>query len=117
MAETGLRTTQYAILSLLASHGSTTMSALANLLAMDRATMGHNVRPLERDGLVTIQVGRADRREREVALTPEGVRVEAHSKPFWLKAQIGFEAEFGKAEALAMRQMMAQVVQLELSAD
>ncbi len=60
MAETGLRTTQYAILSLLAIRGAMTMGAFADLLSMDRATMGHNLRPLERDGLVTICVGRED---------------------------------------------------------
>src|SRR5258707_2196732 len=93
MAETGLRATQYTILSLLASGGPTTMAALADLLSMDRATMGHNLRPLERDGLVTIQIGREDRREREVALSSVGARIEAQSKPSWLKAQVRFEKE------------------------
>jgi DNA-binding MarR family transcriptional regulator len=117
MAETGLRTTQYTILSLLASRGPTTMAALADLLSMDRATMGHNLRPLERDGLVTIQVGRDDRREREVALSNAGARIEAQSKPFWLKAQACFEKEFGKEDALAMRRLMVRIAQLDLSAD
>jgi DNA-binding MarR family transcriptional regulator len=117
MSETGLRTTQYTILSLLASRGPTTMATLADLLSMDRATMGHNLRPLERDGLVTINVGRADRRERQVALSNLGTRIEAQSKPSWQKAQVLFEKEFGKEEALAMRRMMVQIAQLELTAD
>jgi DNA-binding MarR family transcriptional regulator len=117
MAETGLRATQYAILSRLATRGPTTMAVLADLLSMDRATMGHNLRPLERDGLISIHVGREDRREREVALSSLGVRIEAQSKSFWLKAQVRFENEFGKGAALAMRQMMVRIAQLELSAD
>jgi DNA-binding MarR family transcriptional regulator len=117
MAETGLRATQYAILSLLATRGPTTMAALADLLSMDRATMGHNLRPLERDGLVTIQVGREDRREREVALSKAGARMEAQSKPSWQKAQACFEKEFGKEDALAMRRLMVRIAQLELSVD
>jgi DNA-binding MarR family transcriptional regulator len=117
MAQTGLRGTQYAILNLLATHGPTTMAALADLLSMDRATMGHNLRPLERDGLVTIQVGRADRREREVALSSTGIEIEAQCKPFWQKAQARFEEAFGKEEALAMRRTMAQVERLELAVD
>jgi DNA-binding MarR family transcriptional regulator len=117
MAETGLRATQYTILSLLAAKGPITMAALADLLSMDRATMGHNLRPLERDGLVTIEVGREDRREREVSLSRLGVKTEAQSKPSWLKAQVHFEQEFGKEDALAMRRLMARIAKLELSAD
>ncbi|MBW0450930.1 winged helix-turn-helix transcriptional regulator [Paraburkholderia phenoliruptrix] len=115
MAETGLRATQYTILSLLASRGPTTMATLADLLSMDRATMGHNLRPLERDGLITIRVGRKDRREREVALSSAGKSTEAISKPLWLKAQARFEHELGKDEALAMRALMARIAALELS--
>jgi len=110
MAETGLRATQYAILNLLATRGPTNMAVLADLLSMDRATMGHNLRPLERDGLVIIQI----LREREVVLSSVGVNIEARSKPSWLKAQASFEKEFGKQDALAMRRMMARVTQLEL---
>jgi DNA-binding MarR family transcriptional regulator len=117
MAETGLRATQYTILSLLASRGPTTMAALADVLSMDRATMGHNLRPLERDGLVTIQVGREDRREREVELSTLGAKIEAQSKPSWLNAQARFEMEFGADDALAMRRLMARIVQLDLTID
>jgi DNA-binding MarR family transcriptional regulator len=93
------------------------MAALADLLSMDRATMGHNLRPLERDGLVTINVGREDRREREVALSSLGTRIEAQSKPSRQKAQVRFEKELGKGDALAMRRMMVQISQLALTAD
>jgi DNA-binding MarR family transcriptional regulator len=117
MAETGLRATQYTILSLLASRGPTTMAALADVLSMDRATMGHNVRPLERDGLITIQIGREDRRERELALSTLGAKIEAQSKPSWQKAQARFEKEFGTEDALAMRRFMARIVQLDLTMD
>lgn len=91
------------------------MATLADLLSMDRATMGHNLRPLEREGLITICVGRKDRREREVALSDAGKRTEAKSKPLWLTAQARFEEEFGEDEALAMRTLMARIVALELS--
>ncbi len=116
MAETDLRTTQYSILNLLAGRGPTTMTTLAELLTMDRATMGHNLRPLERDGLVTIQVGREDRREREVALSDLGRQREAESKPYWLKAQAQFEKEFGVEDARAMRRIMARIAGMGLVA-
>lgn len=114
MAETNLRTTQYAILNVLAREGPVTIAALAERLTMDRATMGHNLRPLEREGLVTVKVARKDRRAREVALSAKGRRREAQCKPLWLKAQQQFEEEFGVEDALAMRRVMARITSMPL---
>ncbi len=116
MAEAGLRTTQYAILNLLADRGPMTMAGLAALLTMDRATMGHNLRPLERDGLVEIRIGRTDRREREVSLSEQGRQREAEGRPLWLKAQRRFERAFGAEDAKAMRRIMARIAAMELEA-
>ncbi|VVE40838.1 MarR family winged helix-turn-helix transcriptional regulator [Pandoraea anhela] len=114
LAETGLRGTQYAILKLLVARGPSTIADLADALVMDRATMGHNLRPLERDGLIAIRVGQRDRREREVTLTNEGVALEAEGKLAWSRAQQQFEARFGKEDALAMRRIMARIAALDL---
>src|SRR5882762_6774389 len=51
LAPAGLRITQYPILSWLAATGPVTMNVLAERLAMDRATLGHNLRPLQAQGL------------------------------------------------------------------
>ncbi|ANN70515.1 hypothetical protein BAU08_03465 [Bordetella bronchialis] len=114
LARTGLRSTQYAILSLLANRGSATMAELAAALCMDRATMGHNLRPLERDGLLTIRIGQHDRRARDVALTAQGAALEKQGRAAWRTAQAGFEAAFGAQDAQAMRQLMARIVDLDL---
>lgn len=114
LGPTGLRSTQYAILNLLASRGSATVVELADALSMDRATMGHNLRPLARDGLLTIQVGKRDRRERDVALTAEGRALEKRGKHAWQRAQASFESAFGAEDALAMRTLMARIAALEL---
>ncbi|MFZ4875929.1 MarR family winged helix-turn-helix transcriptional regulator [Janthinobacterium sp. Mn2066] len=114
LSRVGLRGTQYAILNLLAQHGPTTMAALAARLTMDRATMGHNLRPLERDGLITIRVGQVDRREREVGLSELGEQREREGRTEWNAAQILFEAEFGVEDALAMRRIMGRITRLEI---
>ncbi len=46
-----LRITQYPILSWLSTVGPMTMNVLAERMVMDRATLGHNLRPLETQGL------------------------------------------------------------------
>src|SRR5450830_2201517 len=114
LSRVGLRATQYAILNLLAQHGPTTMAALAARLTMDRATMGHNLRPLERDGLITIRIGQVDRREREVDLSELGQQREREGRAEWSAAQLLFEEEFGIEDALAMRRIMARITRLEI---
>src|SRR5215831_11228066 len=65
----GLRTTQFSILARLRRLGPTTISVLAADLVMDRTTLGRNLQPLEREGLVAVVKGREDRRSREIRLT------------------------------------------------
>ncbi|HEY9131481.1 MAG TPA: MarR family transcriptional regulator [Dyella sp.] len=114
LAATGLGTNQYTILANLVLHGPMTMSEMTSLLILDRATLGHNLRPLERDGLLTITIGKIDRREREVRLTDKGLRLEAEARPHWELAQALFEREFGENNALAMRQTMYRIARLGL---
>src|ERR1700754_2759041 len=51
LAPCGLRSTQYSILVEISRHEGDppTLQALADTLVMDRSTLGHNLRPLERD--------------------------------------------------------------------
>ena len=55
LAPIGLRTTQFSILAKLKQRGPLTINALANDMVMDRTTLGRNVLPLERDGLIRIE--------------------------------------------------------------
>jgi len=40
-----------------------------NAMVMDRSTLGHNLKPLERDDLVLLRLSNLDRRKRYVELT------------------------------------------------
>ena len=74
LASAGLRSTQYAILEELHRQADAppTMGDLAETLVLDRSALGHNLRPLERDGLVALVAGDNDRRRRRVVLTTTG---------------------------------------------
>src|SRR5579883_1947138 len=52
LAPSGLRTTQFSILGKLRHLGPLTINALAKELVMDRTTLGRNILPLEREGLI-----------------------------------------------------------------
>src|SRR5437016_3902970 len=58
LAPAGIKSTQFAILSEVARGsiaGPVTMCELAAAMVMDRSTLGHNLRPLERDDLVVLR--------------------------------------------------------------
>jgi DNA-binding MarR family transcriptional regulator len=101
----GLRSTQYTILYEIErrSEQPPTMAELASALAMDRSTLGHNLRPLERDRLIALQEGDEDRRQRHAVLTSRGKAKLLAAEPFWQKAQDRFDAVFGDDEAADLR--------------
>ena len=114
LAPAGLRITQYPILSWLSAAGPMTMNVLADRLAMDRATLGHNLRPLAARGLVTMRQG-DDRRSRVVTLTEAGRTVLRQARPAWHAAQKSFEAAFGPDESAALRATMVRLARLDFS--
>jgi DNA-binding MarR family transcriptional regulator len=109
LAGCGLRGTQYSILARLQRRGPMSINALAAALVMDRTTLGRNILPLQRDGLVAIRPGRTDRRSKEVHLTKAGAaRFRAAAKD-WREAQARFEAAFGGKRAKALRALLHEV--------
>jgi DNA-binding MarR family transcriptional regulator len=106
----GLRTTQRSILMQIARSGTPSLGELAEALVMDRGALTHNLKPLERDGLVEINVDPEDRRNRQVELTARGRKKLEESARLWKRAQDGFEAAFGAAKSAALREALAYVV-------
>ena len=87
LAPSGLRITQFSILRKLAHFGPLPVTRLAAEAALDRSTMGRNLNPLERRGLVRIEVGNVDQRERVAYLTAAGEAAIEAALPYWRKAQ------------------------------
>lgn len=114
LAATGLKSTQYTLLGFLGSEGPMTMASLANAMTMDRATIGHNLRPLERDGLVRIRISEEDRRARRVTITDRGESALLAAYPAWKRARSGFESAFGVREASHLRDLMTRVIEAPL---
>jgi len=106
----GLRTTQRAILNQIARSGTPPIGELADALVMDRGALTHNLKPLERDGLVKIRVDPNDRRNRLIALTASGRTRLAESEALWVRAQQGFEAAFGAAKSASLRKALEYLV-------
>ncbi len=113
LAPTGLGVNQLSILARLSLVGPSTIQDLARLLVMDRSTLGHLLRPLEKRGLVKLEISEQDRRSRIVALTPAGKAAAAKARPRWAAAQRRFERTFGKEAALELRSVLKEIATAE----
>src|SRR5262245_15680779 len=91
LAPTGLRTTQFSILARLERKGPLAINKLAEDMVMDRTTLGRNILPLQRDGLIRIGPATFDRRAKELHLTKAGEKRLAAARKRWSAAQARFE--------------------------
>lgn len=110
LAPFGIRVSQFSILARLHRDGPPSIQALAAELVMDRTTLGRNIRPLERDGLLCAIADPADRRSRLLSIMPRGIELVAEARPAWVAAQAGFEARFGTEPAAQLRSALQGVV-------
>jgi DNA-binding MarR family transcriptional regulator len=86
MQGSGVRVTQFTILSQLMLRGEMPIGKLAGILGMERTTLTRNLAPLEQQGWISIHAG-DDPRARMISITGQGRGVVRRSFPFWSKAQ------------------------------
>ena len=115
-APVGLRATQYAILSRLRRDGPMSINRLAAALVMDRTTLGRNILPLQRDGLVEIVAAPDDRRRRELRLSTAGTAKQREASECWKIAQARFDEVYGGERAAALRGLLRDVVASDFAA-
>ncbi|WP_037582978.1 MarR family winged helix-turn-helix transcriptional regulator [Stigmatella aurantiaca] len=99
----GLTHGQFSLMMALNQPRSPTLGAVARLLAMDRTTLTAALKPLERDGLVSIQAAPDDRRSRLLTLTGKGLEVLASAVPIWRDTHAAIEAGLPRAWPDALR--------------
>src|SRR5262249_40126506 len=86
MQESGVRITQFTVLSQLMLRGEMTIGKLAGLLGMERTTLTRNLAPLEGQKWITGRAGE-DPRARVIAITAAGRAVVRRAFPYWSDAQ------------------------------
>ena len=109
LAPTGLGVNQYSILARLGRVGPSRLQDLARLLVMDRSTLGHLLRPLEKRGFVRLRVSEQDGRSRVTELLPAGRAALAKGRPLWAQAQRRFASAFGEEGALDLRTILKTI--------
>jgi len=119
LSPVGIKSTQFAILSEVErlskrrrSGGDDrllTMCELAAAMVMDRSTLGHNLRPLEREELIVLQPASDDRRKRHVALTRKGKALLPRARQLWRRAENRVEHLFGKQPSADLRAVLTKI--------
>lgn len=106
----GLRTTQFTLLALLAGHGAMGVNELAAASVTDRTTLTRNLAVLEREGLVRTRAANADARIRLAELTDFGRERLSVALPLWERVQDQMQGRLGRAPLAALRGALAGVV-------
>ena len=110
VASSGLKTTQAAILAEINRSAPCPVGELAEKLVMDAGALAHTLKPLERDGFITVSIDGRDRRNRLVSLTPAGIEKMNETQILLAEAHRGFEAALGASGSEALRTALYQLI-------
>jgi len=102
LAPAGLKVTQLPLLVALGSAGDLPITALADMISLDRTTLTRNLRVLEERGLVRTVAAPDDARVRLASLTAEGASVLSVALARWREVQRAVAARFGEDRLRAL---------------
>ncbi len=87
LAPTGMRGTQYSLLTGVVKMGPLRLGDLATAMRLDASTLSRNLQPLLDKGLVELHTG-SDARSRSVQATPAGSALRQEAQKAWKRAQL-----------------------------
>ena len=110
-ADSGLKTTQYALLSHVDKLGPLQPGELARKMDLDASTLTRNLQPLLAGGWIEIGPG-DDGRSRIVQVTPAGRAKRAQMKAHWKRAQLAVNARLGDERVQRLHALLDECVEL-----
>ncbi len=105
VAPSGLRNTQYSLLSHVVKLGPLRQGELARAMGLDASTLTRNLQPLLDQGLVEVQVG-ADARSRVVQATAAGTALRTQAQRAWKRAQLALNEQLGAPRVAALHALI-----------
>jgi DNA-binding MarR family transcriptional regulator len=105
----GLTNQQFSLLMALNRPAPPPMGPVAKLLEMDRTTLTAALKPLERRGLVRVELSTSDRRTRLLALTKAGEETLAAAVPIWRETHAAIESKLDAIDPDVLRAALAIV--------
>jgi DNA-binding MarR family transcriptional regulator len=110
VAATGLRSTQYSLLSEVVALGPIRPGDLARHMGVDASTLTRNLRPLVTHGWLQLSPG-DDARSRLVDVTDHGRAKHTEAQRAWKKAQLALEARLGSQRVAALNALLDECIE------
>jgi DNA-binding MarR family transcriptional regulator len=113
MQASGVRSTQFAILTGIAKLQPVAMGTLAKVLMLDSSTLTRSLRLLQKEGLIEVSK-RAALRQRFLKLTHSGEKALQRSLPLWRAAHAKFVAAVGQDYWLKLRNELESIAKSKI---
>lgn len=110
LEKAGLTITQYGLLNQIRSFEGISVGQLAEKMVMDPTTLTRNLRPIEREGLVTLTPDPRDKRARCLNLTEKGLSMHRAARSAWAGAQKHVEDTLGHADAIVLHDALDRML-------
>ena len=114
LQESGLRSTQFAILVGIAKNQPVSIGKISEILVMDATTLTRNLNLLRKQGLLTVSP-RGAMRQRFLHLTVAGEKALALAVPLWREIQQRFVDQIGEDHWKALRSELESLSKLAVS--
>lgn len=111
LAKTGLKTTQYSLLSHVVRLGPVRAVDLAGVMRMSASTLSRNLQPLAANGWIEVLAGE-DARSRLITATEAGHLKRAEAQRKWRVAQESIKATLGVERVLALHALIDESLKL-----
>jgi DNA-binding MarR family transcriptional regulator len=106
---TGLKNTQYSLLSHVVKLGPLRAGELAAAMQLDASTLTRNLQPLVATGLVRVTTG-DDARARVVEATDAGRALRLQAQKAWKRAQLALNERLGAARVAALHALLDECI-------
>lgn len=111
VGQSGLKTTQFSLLTAVERMGPLQPGALARILGLQASTLTRNLKPLLAAGLLHLGPG-ADGRSRLVEITEAGRAKRAEARSMWKSAQLELNRTLGEARVAALHALIDESLAL-----
>ena len=111
LGPTGLKNTQYALLSHVVKLGPIRAVDLAGVIRMSTSTLSRNLQPLIASGWIEVNAG-DDARSRLISATPAGQAKRTEAQRKWRIAQEGINATLGAERVVALHALIDESLEL-----
>ena len=106
--ELGLKSTQFSLLAIIKAKAPSSITTMADKLAMERTSLIRTLELMESKGLISL-AAEGYRRERKISITEKGEKVLAQALPLWRDMQQKFEKRVGRQKWQANKDLWLDI--------